>query len=365
MDMPEFKEQALELLSELEKTVPFVKKVEIESEHNFDNGKANDFLIGLNVNGQNLKLLGTIKSHLQPRLVHEVVRLLKEKGASFFGEIIYPIVVSEFISPRVAEILKEQRVSYFDLCGNCWLCFATIYIEKTGKKHKVFERREIKSLFALKSSRLIRLLLRRPHLMWQVEALSKKTKLSLGQVSNIRRALLDQQYAKLDEGGIKLIKPEALLNSLALAYKKNNVKQTLSFYTLLNLEEKLIAIKQAMAEAKGKGSCLMFSGLSAARYQSPFTTSVSETFYADKGGIECLKKYLQLAPVKAGANVIISEPKDDFIFQEAEESVPDILCTSPTQTYLDLFVAGEREKEAAEHLLNHFLKNRWKELQKE
>jgi len=65
---------------------------------------------------------------------------------------------------------------------------------------------------------------------------------------------------------------------------------------------------------------------------------------------------LQLAPVKAGANVIISEPKDDFIFQEAEESLPNIFCTSPTQTYLDLFVAGEREKEAAEHLLNHFLK---------
>jgi|GEM_PF-6287625 len=40
-----------------------------------------------------------------------------------------------------------------------------------------------------------------------------------------------------------------------------------------------------MAEAKGKGSCLMFSGLSAARYQLPFTTSVSETFYADKGAL--------------------------------------------------------------------------------
>jgi len=42
-----------------------------------------------------------------------------------------------------------------------------------------------------------------------------------------------------------------------------------------------------------------------------------------------------------------------------------IFCTNPIQTFLDLFTSGEREEEAAEHLLNRLIKIRWNAQQKE
>ncbi len=42
-------------------------------------------------------------------------------------------------------------------------------------------------------------------------------------------------------------------------------------------------------------------------------------------------------------DVILSEPKDNYIFLDTEESAVGIFCTSFIQTCLDLFT-GEREK---------------------
>jgi len=103
----------------------------------------------------------------------------------------------------------------------------------------------------------------------------------------------------------------------------------------------------------------MFNGLSAARWQAPFAKSVSERFYADFKGIEILKKHLMLEVVKVGPNIIIEEPKDSFIFNEASDCAPGIKCTSEIQTYLDLYIAGEREREAAEHIESYLLKDKW------
>lgn len=352
--------QAELALESLLKRVPFVNGVELKREVRLDEGKRADFVAAINIGNQELKLVGEVKRNLQPRYVLDAIRQVKEYCTYLIGESGHPVVVSEYISPRSAEILIAENVSYFDLVGNCRLSFADVYIEKEGKKSKSAERRGIKSLFGLKSSRMLRLMLNSPVRPWQVKDLAAKTELSLGQVSNIRRALLDQHYAiESEEGGIYINQPGALLSEWRRVYKKNIVNRGSGFYSLLKPEEMLEAVREVIAEAIGKNAGVLLSGLSAARWQAPFAKSVSECFYADKKGMEILKKHLMLESVKVGPNVIIEEPKDSFIFKEATECAPGLKCTSAIQTYLDLYIAGQREQEAAEHIESYLLKDGW------
>ena len=342
------------------KSIPFVNEVEFEREVRLGDGARADFVAHIIIENQDFKLLGEVKRNLQPRYVFDAIRQVKAYCSDFIHGPVYPVVVSEYISPRSAEILVNQNVSYFDLSGNCRLCFANIYIEKTGEKSRGFEKRRIKSLFGLKSSRMLRLMLNNPARPWQVKDLAAKTELSLGQVSNIRRSLLDQEYATESEvGGICLSQPSDLLNDWQKSYKKNIYNNANTFYSLMNPEERLEAIKEAIAEAGEKKAGIMLSGLSAARWQAPFAKSLSDNFYADKEGIKILRKHLMLESVEIGPNVIIEVPKDSFLFKEATKCAPGLKCTSVIQTYLDLSIAGEREKEAAEHIKSYVLKDIW------
>ena len=79
-------------------------------------------------------------------------------------------------------------------------------------------------------------------------------------------------------------------------------------------------------------------------------------FYADEAGLEKLKIVLQLSPVGKGENVTVMIPKDRGLFGNTTEPASGAICTSAIQTYLDLAVAGERGREAAEHLRGECLK---------
>lgn len=60
-----------------------------------------------------------------------------------------------------------------------------------------------------------------------------------------------------------------------------------------------------------------------------------------KAGKQLPKEYIY--KLFAEEDVILSEPKDNYIFLDAEESAEGIFCTSFIQTCLILFT-GEREK---------------------
>jgi hypothetical protein len=79
-------------------------------------------------------------------------------------------------------------------------------------------------------------------------------------------------------------------------------------------------------------------------------------FYADNAGFEQLKVQLKLSSPSKGENVVITVLKDDGLFLDTVEPAPGVVCTSPVQTYLDLAAAGERGREAAEHLRQERLK---------
>ena len=356
----EIMEQVKSVFESLLEPIPFVKGLEFSFEPLLGDNRHENFIATIDAGHDKYRIVGEVKRSLQPRMVHDAIRHAR-LNCSYISESSHPLIVSEYISPRTAEILIEENISYFDLVGNCRLSFDSVYIEKSGKKSKSSDKRGVKSLFGLKSSRMLRLMLNDFVHPWQVKELSAQTKLSYGQVSNIRRSLLDQEYAiESEEGGIQLTQPDALLNDWRKVYKKNIVSRENNFYSLLNVNKMQAGIKAVIKEAEQEGALVMLNGLSSARWLAPFVKSSTESFYADKMGVEILKSHLKLEAVSMGPNVIIEEPKDAFIFKEAVDCAPGLKCSSAIQTYLDLYIAGGRLQEAAEHIENHILKDKWK-----
>ena len=79
--------------------------------------------------------------------------------------------------------------------------------------------------------------------------------------------------------------------------------------------------------------CAFTAFAAAARY-APYATYQCTTAYV-RGDLANLQALFDLAPVEAGANVVLFAPDDDGVFYDAQQR-QDVSLASPVQTYLDL-----------------------------
>ncbi len=357
---------ALAKLRELLKPVPFVSLGAQSKEPAFAVGNWHpDFSIELRADGDAWVLIGEVKADGQPRHVRGAALQVKDYVQRFAAvdarARAYPVVVAPFISPASAEICKEVGVGFADLSGNCHLAFGRVYIEKSAAENPFRKRRVQRSLFGAKSGRVLRLLLAEPHRVWRVVQLAEQAQVSLGQVSNLRRRLLDDEWAVVERGGLRLSKPRELLETWRQAHRLDPARSE-SCYTLLHGEALDKALRAALAEA-GNGAHAVLASYSAGRWLAPFARVASLYLYADEQGEAVLRKHLRLEPPGKGANVSLMRPKDEGVFLDRIEAGKGVWCTSPIQTYLDLAASGERGAEAAEHLFNECIAPRWKAAQ--
>lgn len=76
--------------------------------------------------------------------------------------------------------------------------------------------------------------------------------------------------------------------------------------------------------------------------------------YADEPGAEALKEALKLTHAARSANAVLHVPTDESLFLDAGEPTPNVFCTSPVVTYLDLWAGSDRDRGAEEHLAGAF-----------
>lgn len=302
-------------------------------------------------------LVCEVKQSAQPRYVHGALYQLKEYARSAPGPT-YPVLVAPYISPNVRKMCQEADVGFLDFWGNCYLAFDHVFVERTGNKADVAERRELRSLFGTKSTRILRLLLREPQRQWKVVELAERARVSVGQVSNVRAALLSHEWAEVGptSSGIRITKPDAVLDAWRDVYRKLR-PQRLNYYTLLHGDALVAAARRAFGRDRGESA--IFCSFSAAQWLAPFARVPTHRFLATEEGEAELRRALELEPIGKGENVVIERPKDDGVFDDRVEAAPGLWCTSPIQTYLDLSVAGERGREAAEHLRMHKIQPQW------
>ncbi len=354
----EFEAKIEPLLRELCARVPFLKVKSFQREAKVF-GSQSDWLMEVKAGARSWVWVVEGKRHGQPREVRSGLLQLQRFLDQAKGKNCYGVLVAPFLSEESARLCVEAGMGYADLAGNARLSFDQVFIETHGADNPFRVKRHLRSLFSAKAGRVLRVLLTPPLRAWKVTELEAATGVSLGQVSNVRKLLLDREWAVVGEAGMRLSKPEELARAWQNSYEARPRSRETA-YTLLHGEALDAAMRAALAEA-GNGEHAVLASYSAARWFAPYARQATQFFYADEQGAEIFKRQLQLQPVERGENIVLLEPREDDVFTGRVEAAPGIWCSGLVQTWLDLSVAGERGGEAAEHLLRGKLLPAWKE----
>lgn len=336
------------LLQSLLEASPIVSKVVIDSVPSRQDGGYDgeaDFVI----DGEPHRLIVECKSSGQPRYVRDAMSRLGPEIFRAYG-LTRGLVFAPFISPASRTMLAESNMGWLDLAGNARIVFPRFHLEINKAERDPFAtKREQRSLFFPKSARLLKLLLHRPHFSWKVADLAAHADVSVGQVSNVRRALIEREWARAETGeGFRLTQPDALLD----AWRDDGVQApsvVLRGYTVKHGRALEAAIEQVFAEVAAQDSQVLLASHSVARRAAPYARVAGEFFYAAPVGIALLKRHLEITLTDKGENVTIFRPSDEGLWQETMEFATKLRGTGPIQTYLDLLSTGERGREAADH----------------
>lgn len=339
-------EQAVEALRVALAEVPDLAVLRVQTSDEL-RGTSIDFIFDITFNGQPHVLVGEVKSSGQPRHVQNGLFQLKRYAeAQHFP--VTPIFIAPYLSEEARALCASDKVGYLDLAGNARIVFPGFFLSRSVTGKPPAERRELRSLFKPKSAQVLRTMLREPARHWRVADLAKESLVSIGHVSNVRNSLINRGWAEVSGDGVCLSNPDRLLDAWRDEYVPPSGER-LTFYTTLHGN----AFEEAIREY---GTALALDGIailasfSAANWLAPYARTGTHYFYADYEGVDRLRSLLKFSTATRGENVVVTVLDDIGLFHDSVEPTAGIHCTSPVQTYLDLYVSGERGQEAAEHL---------------
>jgi len=309
-----------------------------------------DFLVKLTTPVGKFEFIMEVKSSGQPRIVRGAVGTLLMLKRSYPKA--YGVVVAPYISAESAAILSTENVGFVDFAGNCRINFRGIFIERSGQAPPAAARREQRSLFTPKATRVLRVLLENPKKKWRISELAKEAGVSLGQTFNVKKLLLYREFVEVDDDGLVLKTPEKLLNGWAVAYVP---RKNWSEYFTLKSPAEFEAELAKFCDAKGIPYALM--GFSAALRYAPMVRSNRAMAYVS-GDPDAIARELGLKVVTSGANVVIAIPSDEGVYYGSQE-IDGMKIVPPLQAYLDLVGFRGRGDEAAKDVLERKIKPTW------
>lgn len=255
------------------------------------------------------------------------------------------VLVAPHLSVAAREILREHGIGYVDFYGNAWLAFDSVVVERSVEEAPKSKPRRLQSLFGRKAAAVLRAMLKDPEKAWRIEALAGEAGVSVGHVSNVRRALIDHEWAEVRADGLALTQPGRLLDAWKGQHRRPPGDEVRG-YTVLHgatLAEKLKGLLNA-GENKPR---LMYAGESAAEWIAPYLRYPTLKLYGDGEGVAAAQRALDLSQGGPGANVVMRRIGDETLFRDAIEPAPGRVCTDEVTTWLDLNLGSERSREAA------------------
>jgi len=330
--------------------VPFLKVRNIQVEPAI-NGMQPDYIALVETSSGQYNLVVEAKSSGQPRVARQALDQLRTYCQSIANP--YPVFLAPYIATTTAKLCEQEGVGYIDLAGNCRLSFAQVFIEQQGKENPNSERRELKSLYAAKSERILRVLLTEGQNSWSVQNLADAADVSLGLVSKVKRLLELREWLDPQSRGIRLLDPERALKEWQREYRYRK-HQASDFYSYKSGSQ----IEELVAKAAEKcGIQIALTGFSAAVRYAPAVRYSRSMIYC-QGDPAAIAQELGLKQVSSGANLTLIQPYDKGVFYAAQNR-DGLPVVSPVQTYLDLMKQTARGEEAAEAVLNEVIQPSW------
>lgn len=304
-----------------------------------------------------------LKSRLQPMglegVVHQLLRSRNELHRSGAYQCLYPMVAAPYISESVQARCKELGVGYIDLNGTLALINSDVYVDVVRLATAFKNPQGIKNIFSGKSRRILRVLLVHPYQPYRLERLAAETRLSVGQVSQVVRRLLDDGLVIRNADGCLLNQPRRLLGFFAERLKADYLENRTVFAGFSEKDPFVLAHSLSQF-CKQRGIQLAFtlgSGLeSNERNVREQLTAAYVNLSPDR-----VRDELQLDAVGKGANVLLMMPPENDntdaggVFYQPRKLTNGLTGVNPVQLYLDFTLHGNRGQEQANFLVEHAL----------
>jgi hypothetical protein len=336
----EFGRQAAQKLREL-----FTRSTEWQETANAKVGMQHvDLMVKFKMGDVEHNLALEINSLGQPREIREAIDRLVAIRRELPDA--YPVAVSTYISGQSAALLKRNAVGYLDLSGNCYLSFGNVLIEKDGKPNLRPSTRPLKSLFAPRATRVVRVLLVDPQHVWRLEELAKTAEVSLGHAHNVVKRL--EELSWVDHGEhqrIRLARAGDLLDAWvdSYSYRLHGIE---TYFSPERITRKLVGDIARLAHAENRRYA--FTLHSGAALVAPNVRLPAIHCYVD-GDPGPIALGLGLRPGEGEGNVHLMTPNDHGVFHApiAKGGVPVV---SLPQLYADLYHYERRGREQAAYL---------------
>lgn len=289
------------------------------------------------------------RQHLLPNTVLGLFQKLK--GDRPEGVL---LLCAPYISPRVAEMCREQKVSYLDGVGNCWIIAPGLFVHIMGRPNRPTVSKAVDP-FSKKSSRVVRTLLTHPGKGWQVQQLAQQADVSLGLVSKAKTALVEDAYLEERDRLLFVRDGVKLLQAWSAEYRPH-VKRV-QLFAIPRPNE----IEKRLAEwCRTNKVTYALTQLAAAWWYSPMVRYDKSVAYFDRkletgNKLKSLLEHLDAKEVETGANCILWITDDPAVFTDSKE-IDGVKVVSPLQLYLDLMALPGRGKDAAEEVFERELR---------
>lgn len=308
-------------------------------------GKPADFAANFRFGDAERLVVAEVSALGQPRQIRAAVTRLLDIRREL--PTAYPMAAAVYIGPQSARILKEHNFGYVDLSGNCYVAFDHVLIEKEGKRNVRPSTRPLRSLFAPRATRVVRVLLTDPARAWRLEELAKAAEVSLGHSHNVIARLEDLRWAGRDEAQrIHLGKPADLLEAWreSYTYRANEIT---SYQLPERVTRRFLADVARVAAAHGRRYALTLNaGVSLV---APNVRVPAAHCYLE-GDPAPVAQALGLRPVaEQDGSLHLLTPYDAGVFHAPlEKGGLKVVCLP--QLYVDLVHYERRGAEQAEHL---------------
>ena len=315
-----------------------------------------DARVELWVGGQAATLLIEVKNALYPRDVRQVLwqfqQFARRRPQSSQGRRPVSFLVAQSISPGAKDLLRDERVGYYDSGGSLFLPAESIYVYVDKPPPKTLAK-YTRSLFSGRRAQVLHVLLMRHAEWFGVKEIAEHAQASSATASQVLTQLERFDWVvSRGQGPTKkrhLREPGALLDAWAKQLAVMRPPAMRRYFVPSVRAEGLVRKVAAACAANGAEYALTHEA--AGQLYAPFLSTVSQircrmmAGAAAAGALGALDAHI----VDQGANlaVIDIESSGELLFREL---VDGTWLANPIHVYLDLMRGEGRAKEMAKHL---------------
>lgn len=308
-----------------------------------------DWLIDMILpDGVSYSISVVVKNHLRPSTVALIDSRFQGVDTSF------KLVLSDYINPSIAEMLKEQGTWFMDTAGNAYVEIpGKTYIWVTGKKNKEIKSKT-QSMISETNARIFFFLLNNgPRIKASYREMAERSGVSLGKVSQTLAELKRMEFLRSRDKNIYITQPGKLLELWVQSYlDKLKPAVDRGIYTWPHGEDftALKDIPQPLNEM------MVIGGERAAELYTGHLKSLHIDLWVPGKDIETFKRQLKLMPSKRGRIRLFTGFADDIANTEFQPKDENLRLANPLIVYADLLETPDsRLQETAEILKRKYL----------